>query len=122
MAAVLVAMAVMHVFLSDSGEQSGHGYAVPVLSQATAQLFKYHPAFGFAWESPLPSYSVLLLSCHKDLLPKGLSAGLQPATPMGDRGVWQPLPTAGHGAGELYLGSHGPWLALNPWGCEIPSH
>lgn len=39
-AAVLVAMAVMHVFLGDSGEQSGHGYMVPARSQAAAQLFK----------------------------------------------------------------------------------
>lgn len=29
MAAVLVAVAVMHVFLGDSGEQSGHSYAAP---------------------------------------------------------------------------------------------
>lgn len=63
MAAVLVAVAVMHITLGDSGEQPGHSYAVPAHSQATAQLFKYHRAFVFTWESSLPTHSLILSFC-----------------------------------------------------------
>lgn len=110
MSAVLVAEAVMHIFLGDSRDQPGHGYVAPARSRAAAQLFKYHPAFIFTWESPLPACSLILSFCRVVIKIYYLKVSvpcLQPATPTGDHGIWQPLPVAGYGAGELQLGSYG---------------
>ena len=112
--------------LCGRGSDARRGAAWPQLHGASP-----HPSCSSAIEMPpyfrrhlgvfpalFCSCSLILLSCCKNLLPKGFEALLATGNAHG-----RPRrPAAGHGAGELHPGSRGPWLAPHPRGCDIPSN